>query len=518
MKYKTLITTSALISSSISVLNAESHRNFLFILVDDYGSKDSGVGGSIFYETPNIDSLAKSGMRFTHAYSACQVCSPSRAAIISGQYPPRIGITDWIGSPSGIKWKRNDIVMPADYEHALKKDAVTLAEALHNAGYKTFFAGKWHLGGAGSLPTDHGFDINIGGYHRGSPPGGYFSPYKNPYLSDGPMGEKLPERLASETIKFIEASKNNKFFAYLSFYAVHGRIQTTKKLWRKYRDKALKMGLDKIKPQFIFDRRLPVRQVQDNPVYAGLIEMMDDAVGMVLDKLKELGLDKNTVVCFTGDNGSVTSGDCYSTSVLPFRGGKGRQWEGGLRVPLFIRVPGMTKPDSICTTPVIGIDFYPTILQLAGVKLPENYKIDGVSLVPLLQNKKIPKRSLFWHYPHYGNQGGEPSSIILSGDMKLIHYWEDGRDELYNIADDIGEKHNIASKHPETLKNMRRQLDSWLNNLNAKIPEKDQRYNPQKKNKQLLNLETEKTRVMCKNAIKALAPEEKPPKGVYIDE
>ena len=481
--------------------------NILFILVDDQGSKDMGIEGSKFYETPNIDKLARSGMRFSCGYAACQVCSPSRAAILTGEYPARVGITDWIGAASGKKWNRNDKVLPTEYLHKLPADKVTLAEALKKAGYKTFFAGKWHLGGKGSLPTDHGFDINIGGYHAGGPHGGYFSPYKNPMMKDGPAGEWLPKRLAGETCKFMEENKDRPFLAYLSFYAVHGQIQTTHDLWKKYRDKAASMGLDKINPVFIFDRRLPVRQIQSNPVYAGLIEMMDDSVGMVLNKLDELGLTDNTIVVFTGDNGSVTSGDCYSTSILPLRGGKGRQWEGGFRVPFYMRVPGLTKPGSVCDTPVIGVDFYPTLLELASVKLPKGYKIDGVSIVPLLKGKNLPKRDLFWHYPHYGNQGGEPSSVIRAGNMKLIHYWEDGRDELYDISDDIGEHNNIAAAHPEAVRNLRAKLNQWLQDVNAKIPQQDERYNAEKKQLQLQRIKTAKTKQLNNQAKQMLKPD-----------
>jgi arylsulfatase A-like enzyme len=487
--------------------------NILFILVDDLGSRDLGIEGSKYHETPNIDRLAKSGMRFACGYAACQVCSPSRAALMTGQYPARVGITDWIGAPSGKKWRRNDRVLPAEYLHHLPANCVTLAEALKKSGYKTFFAGKWHLGGKGSLPTNHGFDINIGGFHAGSPHGGYFSPYNNPYLKDGPAGEWLPTRLAAETCKFMEENKDGPFLAYLSFYAVHGQIQTTRELWTKYRDKAVKMGMDKVGPVFIFDRRLPVRQVQNNPVYAGLMEMMDDGVGLVLDKLDELGLADNTIVVFTGDNGSVTSGDCYSTSVLPFRGGKGRQWEGGFRVPFYVRVPGMTKPGSTCDTPVIGVDFYPTLLELAGVNLPKNYNVDGMSIVPLLKGRKIPQRDIFWHYPHYGNQGGEPSSVIRSGKMKLIHYWEDGRDELYDLSSDIGEHCDIASAHPETVKRLHTKLNNWLTEVQAKIPQPDPRYNAAKKQKQLRQIRINKTKALTRQSHKMLQPSWKAPRN-----
>jgi len=504
-------TKTAITLSLLAAATAQAKKtNFLFILADDLGRNDMQIEGSTFYETPNIDRLAAGGMRFNYGYATCQVCSPSRASIMTGKYPPRNGITDWIGAATGTNWKRNDRVLPAPNANHLSAADTTIAEALKAAGYKTFFAGKWHMGGRGSLPTDHGFDINKGGHHRGSPPGGYFSPYKNPLLTDGPAGESLPIRLANETAKFIEDNKDKPFLAYLAFYSVHGPIQTTKELRDKYRKKAEKQGL--AKTRFIFDRTQAVRQVQDNPIYAGMMESMDDAVGIVLKKLKELGLDNDTVVIFTGDNGSVTSGDSYSTAVLPMRGGKGRQWEGGIRVPFYINAPGITKPGSITATPASGIDFYPTILDLAGIPMPPKQHVDGVSLLPVLKGGKIPDRNLYWHYPHYGNQGGEPSSIIRSGNMKLIHYWEDGRDELYNIKDDIGEKTDIAAAKPETVSTMRAKLDKWLKETGAIIPQPDPRFNAEKKKQQLQRKKTAGMQGLEKRHAAYLKPDWQPNK------
>ena len=462
--------------------------NVVFFLVDDLGQKDIGIEGSTFYETPNIDKLASSGMRFTHGYATCEVCSPSRASIMLGKYPPRIGITDWIGAATGTRWNRNDRVLPAANRSSLPHADISLAEAMREAGYKTFFAGKWHLGGEGSFPEDHGFDINKGGHHRGSPPGGFFSPYKNPKLKDGPKGESLTLRLASETVDFIETNKDQRFFAYLSFYAVHAPIQTTDKLRAKYTKKARDLGL--AKSRFLFDRTMPVRQVQDNPVYAGMMETVDQAVGMVVDKLEELGLADNTVIVFTGDNGGVSSGDAYATSNLPLRGGKGRQWEGGIREPYYIKAPGVTKQGGVSETPVTGTDFYPTILELAGVPLKPKQHVDGVSLVPVLKGGELADRDLYWHYPHYGNQGGEPCAIIRAADWKLIHYYEDGRDELYDIRQDIGEKSDQAKSHPAVVKQLSVKLHGWLKDTGALIPKQDDRFDPARKKQQI---ETQKT-------------------------
>jgi arylsulfatase A-like enzyme len=452
--------------------------NFLFILVDDYGIKDVGIEGSTFYETPNIDRLARSGMRFTQGYAACPVCSPSRASILTGQYPPRHGITDYIGAAAADEFarKRQVKLSVPEYARELSKSQFTLAQALKQAGYNTFFTGKWHLGGKGFWPEDFGFDINKGGWDAGSPDGGYFAPWKNPTLPNGPRGQSLTDRMATETISFIEQHRRGPFLAYLSFYAVHAPIQTTKPLWEKYRSKAA--GLPTPRERFEIDRTLPVRQVQDNPIYGGLIESMDTATGRVLACLHELGLETNTIVIFTSDNGGVSSGDSYSSSMLPYRGGKGRQWEGGLRVPLYVRAPGVTTSGSICDTPVSGIDFYPTMLALAGVPLPPQQTMDGVSLTPLLKGGGIKDRPLFWHYPHYGNQGGEPSSIIREDGWKLIHYWEDNRNELYHLPADIGEQYDLAAQEAPRTARLWTELQAWLKVTGAKMPKPYASYDP----------------------------------------
>jgi arylsulfatase A-like enzyme len=447
--------------------------NVVFILVDDYGYTDCSVLGSKYYETPNVDRIANEGMIFTDGYATCQVCSPSRASIMSGKFPARHGITDWIGAASGEAWSklnRATQLLPPDYAHALALEYTTLPEAMKEAGYTTFFAGKWHLGAKGSWPEDHGFDLNKGGWDVGSPKGGYFSPFENPNLEDGANGENLSMRLAKETVEFIKNNKDTAFFAYLSFYAVHGPIQSTKEKWGKYRDKAEAMGI--AESGFEMGHFLPIRQTQDNPVYAGLVEAMDDAVGVVLDALEEMGLDDNTIVIFTGDNGGVAAGDAYATCNLPLRAGKGYQFEGGIREPYFIKVPGLGNGKT-CSTPVSGTDFYPTILDLVGAKLKPSEHNDGVSLLPLLKGETIAERPLVWHYPHYGNQGGEPSSIIREGDWKLIHYYEDGHEELYNLKSDLEETTDFASANGERVKKMSIKLFAMLNEMGASFPTKD---------------------------------------------
>jgi len=456
----------------------EKKPNVVFILVDDLGMMDLGVTGSQYYQTPNIDKLAKEGMIFTQGYAASRVCSPSRASIMTGKFTARHGITDWIGAKTGTAWRqqgRHDVLLPAEYVHNLPKEDLTLAEGMKKAGYKTFFAGKWHLGKEGSYPEDHGFDINVGGWDKGSPIGGYFSPWENPKLENQVDGENLSMRLASETASFISKHKNSTFFAFLSFYAVHGPIQTTNQKWNKYQQKAVSAGI--AKRGYVMERVLPIRQVQDNPIYAGLVESMDDAVGVVLDELENQGIDKETIVIFTSDNGGVSSGDSFSTSNLPLRGGKGYQWEGGIREPYFIKVPWLKNNGTESNFPVMGTDFYPTILDLAKIDLMPSQHIDGISLKPLLEGKKMDvERPLFWHYPHYGNQGGEPSSIIQENGFKLIHYWEDGREELYKLDADIGEKNNIIEMHAPLVKQMGDKLMFWLNDVNANMPSVDPDY------------------------------------------
>ncbi|MGY8672649.1 MAG: sulfatase [Verrucomicrobiia bacterium] len=461
----------------VAITTATAARpNFVLILVDDLGRQDLSCEGSSFYETPNVDRIAGKGMRFAHGYSTCQVCSPSRASIQTGKYPARAGlaITDYIGGTQGRNqaehWKRNTQLLPARYEMQMRLEEVTIAEAMKRGGYKTFFAGKWHLGHTGFGPEDQGYDVNKGGHIAGTPPGGYFSPYNNSALEDGPPGEELPVRLGRETAKFISDHKDRPFFAMLSFYSVHGPIQSTEARWKKYRNKAERMGLtEREDPRFILDRTKEVRQAQDHPVYAGMMEAMDEGVGLVLEALDQHGLADNTIVIFTSDNGGVSSGDGFATSCLPLRGGKGRQWEGGVRQPLYIYWPGVTR-GTTTDIPATGTDFYPTLLDIAGLPAMPKQHVDGVSLVNVLRGGKIAERSLFWHYPHYGNQGGEPSAMIRKGEWKLINYFEDDRSELYHVNRDLGERENLSNQEKERTATMLKELKQWQKEVGARSP------------------------------------------------
>lgn len=462
----------------------EKKPNFVFFLVDDLGYMDVGCNNpNTFYETPNIDQLAQEGTRFTDAYAACPVCSPTRASIMAGKYPARIGTTDYFGAAQPENWKRNTQLLPTEYLDRLPLEEVTLAEALKEGGYATFFAGKWHLGETEDLwPEYQGFDINKGGWSKGGPYGGkrYFSPYINPRLENGEDGEHLPDRLARETIKFIEANKDTTFLAYLSFYSVHTPLMGRPDLVEKYEQKKKNMQI----PDSIWgiEGGRQVRLVQEHAVYAAMVEAMDLAVGKVLDKLKELKLDDNTVVVFMADNGGLSTSEGHPTSNLPLRAGKGWLYEGGIREAMIIKWPGKTKAGSVESTPVISTDFYPTFLEMAGLEQkPEQHK-DGVSLASLLANGKAPSReAIFWHYPHYGNQGGSPGAAVRKGDYKYIKFYGDKADEMYNLSNDLSEQHDLINEMPEKATELRSLLDNWLKEVDAKIPVKNEAFDPNKK-------------------------------------
>ena len=469
--------------------------NFVFILVDDLGKEDLGIEGSTFYETPHIDALAGRSMRFQRGYSACQVCSPSRAAIQTGKTPARVHITDYISVSGGNqpeKWKRNTKLLPATYSPQLDHEEVTIAETLQQNGYRTYVAGKWHLGSDDFTPTGQGYEINIGGYHWGTPPGGYHSPYKNKNLSDDEPGAELPIRLGRETSNFIteKAKGDAPYFATPPFHSVPGPIPSPENTFETFQAQADKMGLaNRTDPRFILDRTREVRQVQDHPIYAGMMAALDDAVGLVLEAVAESGEADNTIIIFTSDNGGVSSGDGFATSALPMRGGKGRQWEGGIRQPYYILWPGVTNGS---TTDVLatGMDFYPTILEIAGLPAMPQQHLDGVSLVPVLKGETTEtERQLCWHYPHDGNQGGEPSAIMIEKNWKLIHYFEDGRNELYNLKRDEGEQNDVSEARLGRAKRMGNLTQAWLSEVGAVRPSENPNYDDAAYKKSLVTLE-----------------------------
>jgi len=449
--------------------------SFVFLLVDDLGWKDLGCYGSTFHETPNIDRLAAQGMRFMSAYAACPVCSPTRASIMTGKYPARLATTDYFGAPQpdtvGKHWTKDKPLLPARYENRVALEEVTVAEALKGHGYATFFAGKWHLGPEGFWPEDQGFDINKGGIERGGPYGGnkYFSPYGNSRLPDGPAGEHLPDRLATETCGFIEANKARSFLAYLAFYSVHVPLMARADLRAKYEEKAKQVEHNG--PAWGTEGDRQVRLVQDHAVYAGMVEAMDQAVGKVLDTLDRLELAKDTVVFFMSDNGGLSTSEGHPTCNLPLRAGKGWLYEGGIREPMIVRWPGEIKAGSVCDEPVISTDFYPTMLEMAGLPLNPEQHVDGRSMVPLLkQVGRQEGRAFYWHYPHYGNQGGSPGGAVRVGDYKLIEFFEDNRVELYNLRTDLGEGNDLAAAMPEKAAELRQMLHDWRNEVGARMP------------------------------------------------
>jgi arylsulfatase A-like enzyme len=408
--------------------------NVIFILADDLGQRDLGCYGSTFYETPNIDALAARGMRFTDAYAACNVCSPTRAAILTGKYPARLHLTDWLpGKKDSPAQKLN---RPAIIDH-LARSEVTLAQALQEGGYATAFFGKWHLGGPAFYPDKFGFDVNVGGCEKGHPPS-YFSPYAIPTLPDGPKGEYLTDRLTTEACNYIESHKDKPFLVYLSHYAVHNPQQAKPEVIQHFKTKAV--AATSTESEFLQDLGRKVRMVQNHPVYAANLASLDESVGRVAAKLRDLGLERDTVVIFTSDNGGLSTSEGTPTSNAPWRMGKGWNYEGGIREPLIVAWPGVAKAGSLCDVPTISTDFYPTFLNLAGLPARPAQHLDGVSITPLLKGETLPQRPLFWHYPHYSNQGGPPGGAIRLGDYKLIEHFEDRRVELYNLKDDPGEQ------------------------------------------------------------------------------
>lgn len=444
--------------------------NVVFFLVDDLGWGDLTSFGSSFYETPNVDRLIDRGMRFDQAYAACPVCSPTRASILTGRYPTRTGVTDYIGAAQPEAWTRDTPLLPAPYADRLAHDEVTLAEAFAEAGYATFFAGKWHLGPEGWWPEDQGFAVNRGGIDRGGPYGGgrYFSPYGNPRLEDGPPGEHLPARLARETAAFLREQRDRPCFAYLSFYSVHTPLMARPDLEAKYRAKA--ETVDPALERWGSEGERRVRLVQDHAVYAGMVEAMDLAVGTVVAEVDELGLFDQTAFVFMSDNGGLSTSEGHPTSNLPLRAGKGWLYEGGIREPMAIVAPGVAA-GSRCYTPVISTDFYPTLLELTGLPARPAQHLDGQSLVPLLRGGALPERPLFWHYPHYGNQGGAPGGAVRRGDWKLIEwYGEPARLELFNLADDLGETTNRLVDQPDLAAELHALLRAWRDETGARMP------------------------------------------------
>jgi len=449
--------------------------NIVFILIDDLGWKDLSCYGSEFYETPNLDRLASQGMSFTDAYAACPVCSPTRASIMSGKYPARVGVTNYIAGEERGK------VISAPYTKYLPLSEKTVASALRDGGYRTWHVGKWHLGDSPYWPEKHGFDVNIGGCDMGMPRHGYFSPWKIPTLPDGPEGYYLTDRLTDEAVSLIRNNDGRPFFLNMWYYSVHIPIQAKQQNIERFEQKAKQMGLDKLKTfeegEFFpclhkKDQRVTRRLVQSDAAYAAMIWSLDENIGRLLNALDETGQADNTLVIFTSDNGGLATAESSPTCNAPLAEGKGWMYDGGTREPLIARWPGQIEPGSRCTEPMTSPDFYPTLLEAAGLDpLPQQH-CDGVSIMPLLTGRGTPERdAIYWHYPHYGNQGGTPGCSVRMGDYKLIEFFEDGRLELYNLREDISEDHDLAGDRQELVREMHGMLVRWRESVDAKIPQ-----------------------------------------------
>jgi len=437
--------------------------NLIFLLVDDLGWTDLGYSGSDLYETPHIDRLAAAGMRFTNGYAACTVCSPTRAAAMTGMYPARLHVTDFIAGHARphARLKVPDWTMRLEHRH------VTLAEALKAGGYATAQVGKWHL-----APRDpekrfvededyfavtQGFDVQVAGTCH---PGTYFYPYKkNGYdarVAEGAKpGQYLTDRLTDEALAFIEKNRHRPFFLYFAYFNVHTPLGGRADYVEQYKAK-VKPGMR-----------------HTNPVYAAMVQSVDDSVGRIRAKLDELGIAERTAILFTGDNGGLDR-EGNPTENLPLRDGKGSTYEGGVREPTIIHWPGVTQPGSASDEPVITLDYYPTLLEIAGVPgdREHNAKVDGVSLVPLLRDPgaKPGREAIYWHYPHYHRGGATPYGAVRAGDWKLIEFYEDMRVELYNLRHDLGESENLAERMPDQRDRLRRMLHAWRDRVGAQMP------------------------------------------------
>jgi arylsulfatase A-like enzyme len=495
--------------------------NIVFFLVDDLGWRDVGCYGSSFYETPNIDALAKEGVRFTDAYAACHVCSPTRASILTGRYPARLQLTDWLPGRGEFPFQK---LMNASIHQELPSNEITLAEALKAHGYSTAIFGKWHLGEEPNGPLAQGFDVQIPKWNKGWPKTGYHAPFELEGIDDKP-GQYLTDRLTDEAMGFIEVNKDKPFFLYLSHFTVHDPIEGRQDLVEKYK-KIRDQKPSQQSPPFILEgnpdaesplskeeletliqqepykdhKALPnqtvkVKQHQDNVEFAGMVESMDESLGRVISKLNELGITDNTIIIFFSDNGGMSAANfgwpdrvvpnskldaAYSTSNLPLRGAKGWLYEGGIRVPLIIKWPGQGNHGMVCDVPVISTDFFPTLLDMAGLPLQPEQHNDGVSLVPLLNGEnQLEREAIYWHFPHYSNHGMQsPGGAIRFGDYKLLEYYENYTMQLFNLREDLEEQNDLTHSQPEKAAELRKMLHAWRKEIAAQMMPPNPEYKP----------------------------------------
>ena len=434
--------------------------NIILINADDLGWADLSLMGSNYYETPNIDKLAESGITFYNAYASAANCAPSRASMLSGKYTTEHNIYTVGNSERGNKKTRK--LIPIKNNKILDLDFILISEMFKSEGYTNGIFGKWHLGPEGFYPEQSGFDLNIGGCEKGGPgKGGYFSPYENPKIEDGPEGEYLTDRIGDETVKFIEDNQNSPFFAYVPFYSVHTPIQSKE----KYREKYLNKTSDKY---------------HNRSDYAAMIQSLDENVGKILNKIDELNLSEKTLIIFTSDNGGIRD----ISNQFPLRAGKGSYYEGGIKVPLIFSWKNKIKSKSKSFERVVNIDFFPTLKSILDYK-NDNLELDGVDLSPIFKEQKIEERALYFHFPIYLEAYNvqkdnsfdpifrtRPGSVIIKGDWKLHHYFEDNNLELYNLKNDISESNDLSKENIEKTLELFNDLKIWRDHRNAPIPKK----------------------------------------------
>lgn len=521
LRRRLVTVTTCLFVATTSLAVAEERPNVVFFLLDDLGWTDLGCYGSEFYETPNIDQLAKDSVRFTQAYATCHVCSPTRASIVTGKYPARLHLTDWLSGRRDYPFQQ---LLNAEIHQQLPLEEVTIAEALKSHGYRTAHIGKWHLGEEPYGPTAQGFDLQIPKWNKGWPKVGYYAPFKLDGLEDQP-GDYLTDRLTDEALEFIESNQEQPFFLYMSHYAVHDPIHGRPDLVAKYEQKLAKQKqqagsafvlesnpddllplsrheLEHLAttPEFAGFKILPrrtvkIKQHQDNVHFAAMVESVDESLGRIRQKLADLGISDNTIIILFSDNGGMSAGNfgnpnrvvnpealdkAFATSNLPLRGAKGFLYEGGIREPMIVHWPGRGKSGSVCRVPVVSTDFYPTILEMVGVDAMPGQHQDGVSLAGLVQgDKQLSRDAIYWHFPHYSNHGMQsPGGAIRVGDYKLLDYFENGSVQLFNLKKDIAEQKDLSEKHPQIASQLKAKLDAWRVEVNANMMKPNPQYDP----------------------------------------
>ena len=454
-----------------SCSNENEKPNLLFILVDDLGWTDVSYNKSDYYETIHIDNLSETSMLFDNAYAASSVCSPTRASIMTGKHPARVNITDWI---PGLDPKNRPLLGPVD-RNELPLEETTIAEVLRDNNYSTFYSGKWHLGSEGHYPEDQGFDVNIGGFEKGSPMGGYYSPYKNPRLSDGPEGEYLTDRLTLETIELIRNRDTKKpFAAFLSFYNVHTPIQENKEFIDYYVEKL--KSYENTSPETVKEGDAITLLNQRNAKYASMVHATDYNVGRIINFLKDNNLYENTLIVFTSDNGGLsTLRRVAPTSVFPLRAGKGWLYEGGIRIPQLIKLPKQINKE-IISEPVVSYDLFPTIVNVLNLNHSVS-DIDGVDLTNLFVKKDIERDFIFWHFPHYHGSLWKPGSALRNNDWKLVELHEENKVELYNLKDDLSETLDVSNRFPEITSKLVNKLNEIKIDLGANKATINENYN-----------------------------------------